>query len=161
MFEASPQSVRWVLTRARDEAAELGAADVEAEHVLLALTLADDALVKLVLARAHVEHDALRQAMQAQDEAALACVGVSREAFGMPPSQPLRRTPGWATSTKQAIMRARKIAKAHDRGRMSPGDLMLGVLRAQAGSVPRALAFAGVDPVALAVETETELDRAS
>ncbi len=43
---------------------------------------------------------------------------------------------------------------------MQPGHLLLGVLRAEAGTVPRALAFAGADQVELATKTQAALNAA-
>jgi|BarGraNGADG00312_1021997.scaffolds.fasta_scaffold53417_2 ATP-dependent Clp protease ATP-binding subunit ClpA len=157
MFERFPRSSRRVLQRARDEAAVLGSPKLEAEHLLLALTRDEDPVVRQVLATARLEHDALRQALEAQDEAALASIGVSRTAFALPPNRPLTRTPGWSTSSKQALIRAKTVAAARHDGHIEPPHLLLAVLRAEAGTVPRALAFAGVDRIGLAVQTETAL----
>ena len=157
MIERFPQASRRVLERARDEAAVLGSPNLEAEHLLLALTRDEDPVVRQVLAAARLEHDALRQALEAQDEAALASVGVSRAAFALPPSRPLTRMPGWSTSSKQALIRAKTIAVARRDRHIAPAHLLLGVLHAEAGTVPRALAFAGVDQIGLAVQTETAL----
>ena len=146
-----------VLERARDEAAVLGSQDLEAEHILLALAAGDDPVVHGVLTGAGLDRDALRRALEAQEEAALASVGVSRAAFDLPPRPPLKRTPGWSTSAKQAMIRAKTIATARHEARLEPPHLLIGVLRAEAGPVPRALAFASADPRLMAAETETAL----
>ena len=141
-----------VLERARDEAAVLGSKNLEAEHLLLALARDEDPVVHEVLAGAGLDRDTLRRALVAQDGAALAGVGVSRAAFGIPSPPRLMGTPGWGNSSKQAIMRGR-AAVGRREGRMQAGHLLLGVLRAEAGTVPRTLAFAGVDQVELATKT--------
>ena len=148
-----------VLERARDEAAVLGSKDLEAEHLLLALARDDDPVVHEVLGGAGLDRDTLRRALEAQDEAALAGVGVSRAAFSLPPARPLTRSPGWGTSSKQAIMRGRAAVGRRD-GRMQAGHLLLGVLRAEAGTVPRTLAFAGADKTELETKTRAMLDAA-
>jgi D-alanyl-D-alanine carboxypeptidase len=160
MFERFPRASRLVLERARDEAAMLGSKDMEAEHILLALTRDPDPVVPAVLSQAGLDRDSLRRAIEAQDEAALASVGVSRAAFSLPPAPPLMRTPGWGTSSKQVMIRARDAAVGRRDPRIQPGHLLLGVLRAEAGTVPRALAFAGVDRVELATATQAALDAA-
>ena len=156
MFERFPRASRLVLERARDEAAVLGSKDLEAEHILLALTRDPDPVVRGVLSEAGLDRDAVRRAIEAQDEAALASVGVSRAAFSLPPARPLMRTPGWGTSSKQTMIRAMDAGRSVSR--IEPGHLLLGVLRAEAGTVPRTLAFAGVDQVELATKTQAALD---
>jgi len=156
MSERNLRSWRRVLKRARDEAAELGAPNLEAEHMLLALARDEDPVVRQVLAAARLEHETLLDALEAQEEAALASVGVSRAAFGLP-RRPLGRTPGWGTSSKQALIRAKTVAAARRDGRIEPPHILIAVLRAEAGPVPRALAFAGVDRLVLAAQTETAL----
>jgi ATP-dependent Clp protease ATP-binding subunit ClpA len=155
MFDRFPRASRLVLERARDEAAVLGSKDLEAEHILLALTRDADPVVQRVLSEAGLDRDAVRRAIEAQDEAALASVGVSRAAFSLPPARPLMQTPGWGTSSKQTMIRAmdagRRVA------RIEPGHLLLGVLRAEAGTVPRALAFVGVDQAELTTKTQAAL----
>ena len=113
-----------------------------------------------MLSEAGLDRDAVRRAIEAQDEAALASVGVSRAAFSLPPARPLMRTPGWATSSKQVMIRAHDAAVGRREPRIQPGHLLLGVLRAEAGTVPRALAFAGVDQIELATKTQAALDAA-
>ena len=127
MFERFPRASRLVLERARDEAAVLGSKDLEAEHILLALTRDPDPVVHAVLSQAGLDRDAVRRAIEAQDEAALASVGVSRAAFSLPPARPLMRTPGWGTSSKQAMIR-RDGGRPSPRSRIEPGHLLLGVL---------------------------------
>jgi D-alanyl-D-alanine carboxypeptidase len=156
MFERFPRASRLVLERARDEAGVLGSKDLEAEHILLALTRDLDSVVHGVLSEARLDRDAVRTAIEAQDEAALASVGVSRAGFSLPPARPLMRTPGWGTSSKQAMIRAMDAGRSVSR--IEPGHLLLGVLRAEAGTVPRALSFAGVDRVELATKTQAALD---
>ena len=148
-----------VLEHARDEAAVLGSRDLEAEHLLLALARDDDPVVRKVLGEVGLDRDTLRRALVAQDEAALAGVGVSRAAFSLPPARPLTRSPGWGTSSKQAIMRGR--AAVGRRESMQAGHLLLGVLRAEAGTVPRTLAFAGADQSELETKTLAALRAAS
>lgn len=161
MFERFPRASRLVLERARDEAAVLGSKDLEAEHILLALTRDPDPVVHAVLSQAGLDRDSVRRAIEAQDEAALASVGVSRAAFSLPPARPLMRAPGWGTSGKQVLIRARDAVMGRRDPTIQPGHLLLGVLRAEAGTVPRTLAFAGVDQKDLATRTHAALDAAA
>jgi len=53
----------------------------------------------------------------------------------------------------------RALKSAVGRGQIRPGHLLLGVLAAQAGTVPRALALAGADSGDLAARTRQALER--
>jgi D-alanyl-D-alanine carboxypeptidase len=55
------------------------------------------------------------------------------------------RTPQWGASAKAALARGHHIAMESGRGRETTTDLLLGVLQAELGTVPRALAIAGTD----------------
>jgi hypothetical protein len=57
---------------------------------------------------------------------------------------------------KRLLLRGHGAAKAHGGGRISSTYLLLGILGAHVGTVPRALALAGVDQAGLA----TGADRA-
>jgi ATP-dependent Clp protease ATP-binding subunit ClpA len=160
MANAVRASFPQVLERARDEAAVLGSPSLEAEHVLLALAALNDPVVNPLLAGTGIDREALRRAIEAQGEAALAAVGVSRAAFNLPPMPRLTRSPLWGTSSKQAIIRAKQIATARHERRVLPAHLLLGVLAAEAGTAVRALDAAGADRAELAAATTAALDKA-
>ncbi len=69
--------------------------------------------------------------------------GVSLASFQMPPAsiEP-SRSPGLGHTAKLAIERGMKSDR---RGDPEPSHLLLGILHAEVGTVPRALALAGVD----------------
>ena len=56
-----------------------------------------------------------------------------------------RGHPRMAASAKTALDRAVRAAAARRHRRIAAGHILLGVLQAEAGTVPRALALAGVD----------------
>jgi hypothetical protein len=61
-----------------------------------------------------------------------------------------RSRPGWGASIREALRRAPYRARSRpDRERLAVADTLVGVLRADLGTVPRALAYAGVDRDAL------------
>jgi D-alanyl-D-alanine carboxypeptidase len=158
MFERFPKSSRRLVERARGQAAALGSRDLESVHLLLALAGDEDQVVRRVFSSASLDDVTLRSALIAQEEAALAAVGVSRIGFGLPSRAPLPHVSGWATSSKQALRRARTEAGARHARRIEPAHVLLGVLRAEAGDVPRTLAFAGADAAELALAAERALD---
>lgn len=162
MFERFTQDARAIVARAaNEEAAQLGSPRIEAEHLLLALTSGPPSPTTRLLADAGLDHDGVLAALDRETERSLAAVGVSAAAFAHAdrPRAP-HRSPRFATSAKQALERALRAAVARGDRRIVAPHLLLGLLRAQAGTVPRALAAADVDPVALATRTERLLDEA-
>lgn len=161
MFERlEPDTRRAVVRAAHDEARGLGSPTVEAEHLLLAL--ADDPRTPAggLLVERGLDHAGLVAALERETEQSLAAVGVALSDFvlaGRPPA--MRRKTTFGTSAKQALARAVGLASARGDRTVSPGHLVVGILRAEIGTVPRALALAGVDRVALIGRVERLLDR--
>jgi D-alanyl-D-alanine carboxypeptidase len=138
MFERFTKDARRVVLQAVDvEAAALGARTVEAEHLLLALS-----------ETIGVEHHTLVDALEAETAASLDAVGVS---LRPPPPTRRRRQPRMGASAKVALNRALKTAIARKDREIRAEHIALGVLEAEVGTVPRALAIAGLDREALAV----------
>jgi ATP-dependent Clp protease ATP-binding subunit ClpA len=135
---------RRITARAHEIAGELGAPAVEAEHVLLAVAEEPASPAGQVLAEAGLDVDGLQQALEAETIQSLAAVGVALDAFDLPPAEP-EAAVDWATSAKLALRRAMEAAVARGDKRIEPPHLVLGVLQATTGKVPRALRCAGVD----------------
>jgi ATP-dependent Clp protease ATP-binding subunit ClpA len=150
MFERFSHEARDVVKAAEAEARELGSPTIEAEHLLLALADRVAALPAVGL-----DHDGVLVALDAERDRSLAAVGVSASGFE-PPRLPTK--PKFATSAKSALELALRAALARGDRRILPGHLLLGVLHPQAGTVPRALAQAGVDRDDLRARTNAELD---
>jgi len=55
------------------------------------------------------------------------------------------RDPRFATSAKFALERATKLAVKRGDKKLVRGHILIGILEARAGTVPRALALVGVD----------------
>ena len=139
MFERFTHDARAVVKGAEAEAVELGSPTIEAEHMLLALARRDP-----TLAAAGLDHDAVLLALDAERERSLAAVGVAAGDFDIPPVR-VARKPQFAASAKTALERAVRAALARGDRRIEGGHLLLALLQAQAGTVPRALEQAGVD----------------
>jgi ATP-dependent Clp protease ATP-binding subunit ClpA len=151
MFERFVNEARAVVAGAEPEARELGSRTIEAEHLLLALTTRAHTPVQGVLAEAGLDHEAVVAALDAEFEHSLLAVGVSASDFDVGRGRPVPGgRPRFATSSKLALERALRIAKAWDDRRIEPAHILLGILRAEAGTVTRALAAANVDRAELA-----------
>jgi ATP-dependent Clp protease ATP-binding subunit ClpA len=150
--------LKQVVLRTIDEAARRGAANVEAEHLLLVIAAGDDATAR-TLAEFGLDHASLEAALDAERAKALEVAGVapiSEERL-----RSTRRTrPGWGASLRDALRRAEfrtNRARGHtreERERLAIAAAVRGVLLADLGTVPRALAYAGVDRQALIARLE-------
>ena len=135
-FERFTKDARAAVVAAREEARGSGDHSVESEHLLLALAARPEF---------GLDRDLIADALDREEEQSLAAVGVA--AADLEPLRPgrARRDPRCATSSKLALQRA--VAAAAKRGdrRLSAGHVLLGVLAAEHGRVPRALRIAEID----------------
>jgi ATP-dependent Clp protease ATP-binding subunit ClpA len=126
-------------------ARDLGAATVEAEHLLLAVAKGD-APAATVMRDAGLDFDGLSAALEAETARSLAAVGITADA---PQFSPYVERPRLATSAKLTLERALRAAVARSDKYIGSQHITLGALRATTGTVPRALECAGVDRVEL------------
>ena len=156
MFERFDHDARRALVRAAErEAAELGSSTIQAEHLLLALAGDPSTATGALLAAEGLDHAGVLQALERETERSLAAVGVGLADVLPPvPATPARRRRPFGASAKSALHRAVMAAVAREDRRITRPHLLLGLLRADRGTVPRALAAAGVDRGALAAGTE-------
>jgi ATP-dependent Clp protease ATP-binding subunit ClpA len=144
-------SLKRIVQRAIDEAVRRGAPNVEAEHLLLVISAGDDPAGR-ALAEVGLDHAGVEAALRQERERALAAAGV--EPVAEERLQSTRRSrPGWGASFREALLRAdfraRRDRSRDERERLAVASALLGILRADLGTVPRALAYAGVDRHAL------------
>ena len=145
MFERFTNEARTAVKDAEAEARELGSPTIEAEHLLLALTRQDPATaVGRALAEAGLDHDRVTEALDAERDRSLAAVGISIHDFDLPAPRPSSK-PRMAAGAKSALEHALRITLVRADKRIDGGHIMLALLRAEAGTVPRALNEAGVD----------------
>lgn len=150
MFERFTREARFVVTGAEAEARELGSPAIEAEHLLLALTrLEQTTPVAAVLADTGLDREALLEALDAERERSLMAVGISIGDFELPPPRPAEK-PRMSATAKSALENALRIALERSDRRIEAGHILLALLRAEAGTVPRALREAGTDKRELA-----------
>jgi D-alanyl-D-alanine carboxypeptidase len=134
--------VKTMLDRAGTEARLDSSTTVEAQHLLLAIAADQGSAAGRMLASVGLDHRAIRAALDREFEHSLTAAGVAGSAFGLAPASPdPQRVPQLGTSIRLALERG---AKSGGRD-LRPGHLLLGILQAEVGTVPRALALADVD----------------
>jgi ATP-dependent Clp protease ATP-binding subunit ClpA len=132
------------------EAKRDGAEFIEAEHMLLALSAGPDSVVAKLLNEFGLDHDRLAAALHAERRQTLAFVGMTATDTKLGEATEHDGPPSLGTSAKVAVRRA-LIGSRHDRrrARLRGTDLLAGILEAEFGTVPRALAIAGIDRATL------------
>jgi ATP-dependent Clp protease ATP-binding subunit ClpA len=135
-FERFTRDARAAVLAAREEARCNGQHAVESEHLLLALAARPEF---------GLDRDRVADALAHEEEQSLAAVGVAAGELEPDAGGRARREPQFATSSKLALQRA--VAAAAKRGdrRLTAGHVLLGVLAAEHGRVPRALRIAEID----------------
>lgn len=152
MFERFAGDARRAVMRASQEVADgLGSSQIEAEHLLLALAggAADDPTVQ-ALRDEGLDAETLREAVEHDAERVLAQVGIDVSGFDLPPRRRTSKAPRFGASAKRALELSLRVALERGDKRIGTEHLLLGLLRAERGAVPRLLAAEGVDPAQLA-----------
>ena len=159
MFERFTREARTSVKDAEAEARELGSPTIEAEHLLLALTRQDPATaVAHALAEAGLDHDRVEQALASERERSLMAVGISIRDFDLPAPHPASQAAHGGRRQERARARAADLARPRREAHRG-GHILLALLRAEAGTVPRALHEAGVDRRELNDITTAVMDR--
>jgi D-alanyl-D-alanine carboxypeptidase len=148
---------RAVAAAAEREASAIGAAVVGAEHLLLALARDTESQAGIVLSEMGLTPECLLDGLEAEWERSLGAAGVRVHLADLPmPEHPPRTR--WAASGKLALRRAVEIAIARYERPVDAAHLLLGVLAAEHGTVPRLLECAGADREALRAAALGALD---
>ncbi|MBO3752899.1 hypothetical protein J5X84_43200 [Streptosporangiaceae bacterium NEAU-GS5] len=138
-----------IIDQAADEARKEGSTTVEAHHLLVAIATEAEPTTAGPLSEAGLGRREIRDALEREFEHSLAAVGVVPAHFGLPPATCAPERPStMGASAKLALERG--LASAARKKDLRPAHLLLGILRAEVGTVPRALALAGIDRAALA-----------
>jgi ATP-dependent Clp protease ATP-binding subunit ClpA len=143
MFDRFAKAARGVVTQAQEEARELGARSIEAEHLLLALSLSPD--VGPAMDRVGAGHDDLLEALELETASALETVGVSLRDYGSVVPVRTRGNLRFGTSAKRTLEQTLRVATRRDGKTLETEDLLVALLLMDHGTVPRALAVAGID----------------
>ncbi|GAA1914279.1 Clp protease N-terminal domain-containing protein [Streptantibioticus ferralitis] len=135
-----------VIVRAMDEAQDDGSATIDAHHLLLSLAADQGSTAQQVLTSAGLDRATVREALDREFEHSLSMVGVSPAAYGLPGPSHASQQPKMGASARLALERSFACARKKD---LRSAHLLLGILQAQFGTVPRALALAGIDQAEL------------
>lgn len=148
MFERFGTGPRQVLRRAQLRARAQGAATFEASDLLLALAEEPSGRVREVLGEVGLDADTLRDGLRREFASALAAVGVHEDvpARRVPIGSRRGPYPRWGESAKLALRRS--LGEAVRRGERPMGSehLLLAIVDAEAGVVPRLLEELRVSP---------------
>jgi ATP-dependent Clp protease ATP-binding subunit ClpA len=159
MFERFTREARNAVKDAEEEARVLGSPTIEAEHLLLALTRQPhETAVARALDRAGLDHETVEQALADERERSLAAVGISIGDFDLPAPR-LATKPRMAAGAKSALEHALRISLERADRRIDGGHILLALLRAEAGTVPRVLREAGVERDELRALTTDAMSR--
>ena len=148
--------LKTMLDGATNEARLDGSTTVEAQHLLLAIAADHGSAAGQLLASARLDRGAIREALDREFEHSLGAAGVATSAFGIPPATPdPQHVPHPGASVRLALERGVTAAARQD---PRPAHLLIGILQAELGTVPRALALAGVDRADLMARAAGTLD---
>jgi ATP-dependent Clp protease ATP-binding subunit ClpA len=160
----APLLVTWevgqaVVQQSEVEARQDGAKFIEAEHMLLALATDPDTDAARVLSESGLDHERLAAALREERQRTLAFAG-----FKVAEEKPAEVTEvetslSIGTSAKAAIRRALVGSRQDRRGRLRSTDLLAGILEAELGTVPRALAIAGIDRAEIIARARGQVQR--
>jgi ATP-dependent Clp protease ATP-binding subunit ClpA len=139
MFERFATEARHAVEAAEQEARTSGRSSIEAEHLLLALSLRSE------MQALGLDHDEIAEALAAEEEESLAAVGVELASFDVPASSRRTGNVKLGASAKLAIQHGLIVTTKRGQRRITAANLLLGLLDAEHGRVPRALRFAGID----------------
>ena len=132
------------------EAKQDGAEFIEAEHMLLALAANPESDAARLLKEFGLDHDRLAAALHEERRQTLAVVGMKATDTKLAAATERDSQPSLGTSAKVAFRRALIGSRNNRRrARLRGTDLLAGILEAEFGTVPRALAIAGIDRAAL------------
>lgn len=150
----APLLVTWEITQTvvrqfQIEAKQDGAKFIEAEHMLLALAADKESDAAKLLSEFGVDHERLASALREEHHRTLAFAGINAPAGRPVQATEVESSLSLGTSAKAAVRRA-LIGSRHDRrARLRSTNLLAGILEAELGTVPRALAIAGIDRTAI------------
>jgi D-alanyl-D-alanine carboxypeptidase len=160
MPERFVKEARALAAAGEAEARASGSPTVEAHHLLLALAHDVKSLAGDVLKASGLDHAAIERAVEDEFEQTLSAVGVSLDALPVRRRLPSAQRARWAASAKSALERALHAAQERGDRRVRSAHILLGVLAAERGTVPRTLRLAGIEPEELLAATHAAMDRA-
>ena len=139
MFEKLGRDGRGTIVRAREQAKRAGSPTLEAEHILLALAEVPLGRAGAALTSLGLTEEVVRASIDRELVGALAAVGVreSRTPSAVPRAR--RGEPRWGQSAKLAMKRSLEETVRRGERRIGNEHLLLALVGAEAGVVPRLL----------------------
>lgn len=141
--------------RAAKEAEADFSRTIDARHILLALAADQETTAGRYLTSVGLDHGAVRTALEREFDQSLKLVGTQRPESSLQADE--RDTAARASahlnlglSVQQALKRGLRGLKVNP----TPAHVLLGILRAEVGTVPHALSLAGYDRAELAARLE-------
>jgi ATP-dependent Clp protease ATP-binding subunit ClpA len=154
------EEARKSVNEAKSEARAASSKCMEAEHILLALSEQQRSDSQKILKDAGLSPQVLREAVSAEFERSLAAIGVSIDGLNLEATAAKAKgRMQWGASARAALERAVAVATNRSEKRMGTTHLLVGVLAAREGTVPRMLSDTGVNIEELAGQAERALDR--
>jgi D-alanyl-D-alanine carboxypeptidase len=149
--------VRQFVVEAKQDAAKA----VEAEHMLLTLATDEKSEACRLLNESGLTYQQLMAALHEERRRTLAFAGV--EPLDETAATELDRPLTLGTSAKVALKRAILVSRERPprRPHIQSTGLLVGILQAELGTVPRTLAIAGVDRCALIARAGNQMDKAT
>ncbi|WP_166350391.1 Clp protease N-terminal domain-containing protein [Phytoactinopolyspora limicola] len=144
-----------ILEQAEREAQRDGASTFEVHHLLLAISAVGEGTTTTALESAGLNYQAIQEMFQREFEHSLSTAGVSLASADLPKPTPGPGRPKVGTSVKLALERS--LAAVTRKKDLHPAHLLLGVVQAPVGTVPRALALAGISQAELLAGIEQVL----
>lgn len=120
--------------------------------MLLALAADRDSSTAKAMMESGLDHDRLEKALQDEHRRTLAFAGMSAPSKELVEATEVESALTFGTSAKNALRRgliATRNARRGRRARIRETELLIGILQAELGTVPRVLAIAGIDRTAL------------
>src|SRR2546430_7349719 len=147
MLERFGRDARATVRRAQSRARAEGAISLEAQHLLLALTEVPSGRAGRVIVSLGLTQETVRQALDREMARALAAAGVHE-------TPPVRRIPPtlgrgfprWGQSAKLALKRTLEEALRRGDRTMGNEHLLLAIVSAEAGVIPRVLEEIQITP---------------
>ena len=160
MFERFLREGRAVAARAQDEARRLGTSVVGSEHLLLALAASPESPAGRALAALQIDEEAVRRAIDEEFRSALERVGIAISGVAVSPAPvPSEKRLRWGASAKSVLEQALKEARGRKERHIGSEHILLALLRAGAGAVPRLLDTLGVSRTEIEESLADTLER--
>src|SRR3954447_23079692 len=142
MFQRFVPDARRVAVEANSIAAGLGSPSVEAEHLLVSLAAGNDPAGH-ALRDVGLDPDEIREAIRRDFERVLGGVGIDASGFDLSANCRCSK-PRWGASAKKSLERALVEAKRRGDRHIGCEHILLGLLHAEHGAVPRILHAEGI-----------------